>query len=240
MIDSGSLLPMLADAVTFLGHASFLTSLKRREFLKPEIATPYQSVCNNSNVITTFLFSDELPKHITGIGEVNKILEGCLVALMRLRTQLMHTRVVPMVGPSSRDQVEEEPLFRLPRSWRTFPGQAGAKTLFYRKQHKIFKRQSIGDVCPLPLTQAGSLLNNLHKWREVTSDPWILDTVSGYHLEFESLPYQSKPPKLPSFSAKETELIEAEINNLISKGAISEVYLFIYLLRFTPYNTNTL
>ena len=42
MIDSGSLLPMLADAVTFLGHASFLTSLKRREFLKPEIAKPYQ------------------------------------------------------------------------------------------------------------------------------------------------------------------------------------------------------
>ena len=46
MIDSSSLLPMLADAVTFLGHASFLTSLKRREFLKPEIAKPYQSVRN--------------------------------------------------------------------------------------------------------------------------------------------------------------------------------------------------
>lgn len=73
MIDSGSLLPMLADAVTFLGHASFLTSLKRREFLKPEIAKPYQSVCNKSNVITTFLFGDELPKHIKEIGEVNKI-----------------------------------------------------------------------------------------------------------------------------------------------------------------------
>ena len=75
----------------------------------------------------------------------------------------------------------------------------------------------------MPFTQAGSLLINLHKWREITSDPWILVTVSGYHLEFESLPYQPKPPKLPTFSAKETELIEAEINNLISKGAISEV-----------------
>ena len=73
LIDSSSLLPMLADAVTFLGHASFLTSLKRREFLKPEIAKPYQSVCNKSNVITTFLFGDELPKHIKEIGEVNKI-----------------------------------------------------------------------------------------------------------------------------------------------------------------------
>ena len=63
-------LPLLADAVTFLGHASFLTSLKRREFLKPDIAKPYQSVCNKCNAIKNCLFGDELPKHIKEIGEV--------------------------------------------------------------------------------------------------------------------------------------------------------------------------
>lgn len=72
-MDPNVLLSLLADAVTFLGHASFLTSLKRREFLKPDIARPYQSVCNKSNAITTCLFGDELPKHIKEIGEVNKI-----------------------------------------------------------------------------------------------------------------------------------------------------------------------
>ena len=56
-----------------MGHASFLTCFKRREFLKPEIAKPYHSVCNRSNAITTFLFGDELPKDIKEIGEVNKI-----------------------------------------------------------------------------------------------------------------------------------------------------------------------
>ena len=66
-MDPNVLLPLLTDAVTFLGHASFLTCLK------PEIAKPYQSVCNRSNAITTFLFGDELPKHIKEIGEVNKI-----------------------------------------------------------------------------------------------------------------------------------------------------------------------
>lgn len=29
--------PTLADAVTLIGHASYLASLKRREFLKPDI-----------------------------------------------------------------------------------------------------------------------------------------------------------------------------------------------------------
>ena len=55
-MDPNDLLSLLADAVTFLGHASFLTSLKRREFLKPDIARPFQSVCNKSNAITTCLF----------------------------------------------------------------------------------------------------------------------------------------------------------------------------------------
>ena len=72
-MDPNVLLPLLTDAVAFLGHASFLTSLKRREFLKPEIAKPYQSVCNRSNAIKTCLLGDELPKDIKEIGEVNKI-----------------------------------------------------------------------------------------------------------------------------------------------------------------------
>ena len=72
-MDPNTLLPLLAEAVTFLGHAPFLTSLKRREFLKPDIAKPFQCVSNKSNAITTCLFADELPKHIKEIGEVNKV-----------------------------------------------------------------------------------------------------------------------------------------------------------------------
>ena len=72
-MDPNVLLSSLADAVTYLGHASFLASLKRREFFKPDIARPCQSVGNKSNIITTCLFWDELPKHIKEIGEVNKI-----------------------------------------------------------------------------------------------------------------------------------------------------------------------
>ena len=72
-IDPMLFLPMLADAVTFLGHASYLTSLKRKDMLKPDIAKPYQAVCSKSQAITSYLFGDELPKHIKEIGEVNKI-----------------------------------------------------------------------------------------------------------------------------------------------------------------------
>ena len=79
------ILPMLADAVTLIGHASYLASLKRREFLKPDISSAYQSVCSKSNPVTTFLFGDELPKHIKDIGEVNKISRKTLARVSTTR-----------------------------------------------------------------------------------------------------------------------------------------------------------
>ena len=71
--------------------------------------------------------------------------------------------------------------------------------------------------------QTGSLSGNLPKWRAFTSDPWILQTVSGYHLEFETTRHQLNQPKFPKFSERETALIESEIKKLISKGAVTEV-----------------
>ena len=85
LLQPSEILPVIGDAVTLLSHASFLASLRRREFLKPDIAVVYQSVCSKSNPITTFLFRDELPKHIKDTGEVNKIAMKTVVrsSLMR-------------------------------------------------------------------------------------------------------------------------------------------------------------
>ena len=73
------------------------------------------------------------------------------------------------------------------------------------------------------MLQAGSLSGNLPKWREVTNDPWILQTVSGYQLEFETTPLQVNLSRFPKFTKRETALIESEIKKLISKGALTEV-----------------
>jgi len=72
------------------------------------------------------------------------------------------------------------------------------------------------------LLQAGGLSGNLPKWREFTSDPWILQTVSGYHFEFETTPNQVNLPKFPKFTEREIALNESEIKKIISKGAVTE------------------
>ena len=88
----------------------------------------------------------------------------------------------------------------------------------------------------LRVIYAGNLLHNLKFWRKITSDPWVLETVSGYHLEFNTLPVQSVLPRPPPFSEREKQLIDEEITKLLTKGAcpyefISNIFLVPYLRR---------
>ena len=178
-MDPNVLLPLLAEAVTFLGHASFLTSLKRRELLKPDIAKPYQSVCNKSNTTTTCLFAEELPNHIKEIGEVNKISR---------KVSGRPTSIKNMV--SSYKRGTDAPSRSYPQRCgrkSTFLGYRGRGSYFHDRQqvggrsvpnnqHQTTEGQSVNrvNVHSVPLLQAGSLSGNLPKWREFTSDPWIL------------------------------------------------------------------
>ena len=72
-IDPSTILPQLTYILNVLGNAIFLTSLKRRDELRPHINKSFQSVCSKSTKITTLLFGDDLAKQIKDISEVNKI-----------------------------------------------------------------------------------------------------------------------------------------------------------------------
>ena len=80
------------------------------------------------------------------------------------------------------------------------------------------------NISPESHAYAGNLLHNLDVWRKITSDPWALKTVSGYHFEFDTLPVQSVLPRpTPTFSEREKQLIDEEITKLLTKGAIRKV-----------------
>ena len=68
----------------------------------------------------------------------------------------------------------------------------------------------------------GNLKNCIESLRKITNDPWILET--GCNLEFASLPHQAKLPVSPLFNPNEVKLIGHEVQKLVKKGAIIEVY----------------
>ena len=71
--------------------------------------------------------------------------------------------------------------------------------------------------------KAGSLKSHVNNWRKITSDPWVLQTIKGYKIEFSKKPFQKFIPRKRNskFSMKETELIDNEICELLKKKAIA-------------------
>ena len=48
----------------------------------------------------------------------------------------------------------------------------------------------------VPVSLVGALSLHLSKWQELTDNPWVLQSIQGYHLEFVSLP-PDIPPRPP-------------------------------------------
>ena len=66
---------------------------------------------------------------------------------------------------------------------------------------------------------AGRLRHFLHVWKELTSDPLILEWVQGYRIPFESPPRQIRVP-LSSISESDSKILETMIPQLLLKGVI--------------------
>ena len=116
---------------------------------------------------------------------------------------------------------KERSFFRIKRLQHTaVPGSEGKQCSNFSQEFQGSNRQGLNQV---PKAYAGNLQYHIENWRKLTSDPWILETVTGYHLEFDSIPNQTGIPKPPPFGGFEKQLIDDEIVTLKSKGASKEV-----------------
>ncbi|KAM4692000.1 uncharacterized protein WCC33_016822 [Rhinophrynus dorsalis] len=66
----------------------------------------------------------------------------------------------------------------------------------------------------------GRLSRFFHQWCGLTSDQWVLQTVRGYHIEFYAPPVQRTKPPPFRFSEEDALLVDAEIKELVKKGAV--------------------
>jgi len=68
----------------------------------------------------------------------------------------------------------------------------------------------------LPTTQAGRVSRCLHKWQEITSDPW-------YQIKWIQEPFQISPAVTSTKSVEVFQLMEEEVQRLLAKQAITVV-----------------
>ena len=66
----------------------------------------------------------------------------------------------------------------------------------------------------------GKISRFLSNWENITSDPWILNIIRGYRIEFEQLPRQCNIPKELIFNDEETIHVQQEIEKFLVKKII--------------------
>ena len=66
------------------------------------------------------------------------------------------------------------------------------------------------------------------EWQKITNDLWILDTVkNGYAIEFSVFTnFSSFLPEI-KLSTEKAEIVTAEVNKLLAKGAIKKFALLM-------------
>ena len=67
------------------------------------------------------------------------------------------------------------------------------------------------------LPVGGQLKNFLSEWYKITSDPRIIDTVKGMHIDLKKLPKQSVIPHELQLTQEEFEAVEQQIHTLLQK-----------------------
>ena len=72
--------------------------------------------------------------------------------------------------------------------------------------------------------RTGRLAQHAHNWSKITSDPWVLNQLSGHALELIATPTQGGAPQEFHLSQELDHKLAAEIQALLEKGAVSTVY----------------
>ena len=174
-------------------------------------------MCSKSTKITTLVFGDDLAKQIKDISEVNKISRKVFCSSRDLRSSGSRTDG-KAVTFSTRGKKGTFLRFR-----RGSSGGGRINLLTSQYQQPINKQDKQGQGLNEVVPCAGNLANHIANWREITTDPWTLEAVSGYRLELASQPYQLFTPSPINFSDSESAAVQSEIQTLLDKGAIEHV-----------------
>ena len=71
--------------------------------------------------------------------------------------------------------------------------------------------------------KAVNIASCLSKWKEITSDKWVLSTVNGANTGFEDITQIPLAQRKPQKHERDSHIFRHEIENLLKKGAIVPV-----------------
>ena len=95
----------------------------------------------------------------------------------------------------------------------------------YQRQWPV--KEAVIDINDLQNTpdnfEGGKLRHYVENWELLTTDPWVLNTVSGSKIDFESSTEDVRRPNPIRFNRQEAIFVDQEVNKLASQNIIQKV-----------------
>ena len=136
-----------------------------------DLSKSFRSLCSSSTPLSRFLFGDEWSKSVKDITRANKIMAKVMPKKGKTSFWRKARQTSFFAGPL--DRITPRALQLQLQQERVLPREA-------KSLQEGHGEQSVN------VSYAGNLANFVENWRQITSDPWILQCVEGYRLEFES------------------------------------------------------
>ncbi|MCG7879447.1 MAG: reverse transcriptase domain-containing protein [Candidatus Thiodiazotropha endolucinida] len=61
---------------------------------------------------------------------------------------------------------------------------------------------------------------HVKNWEKITNDPWVLQSITGYRIEFDEQPVQYRVPNEIPFNQEQWAIVDNEVKELLKIGAI--------------------
>ena len=199
-----------------LGMANCQLGLRRRLTMRPHLAPRFHHLCAEHHQINQWMFG----------GNIKATIDDVCQGQRRPFFRQVGLRSVPVS-------------WQLLQRWRSWRQTWGPTRLSWPGLVQIqFPVKPRGQTRPFPKGSCTTQLKKamqaskphipvgerlkyfLAEWYKLTSDPAIIDTVRGMHINLNNIPHQKSPPYPLRMSPEETEATNSQIQTLLNKKAI--------------------
>ena len=233
-LDLSTLLSCLTRSLQLLGNVNNHVSAKRRAQVLSIIGQKYASLSNESwETNGKELFGQLFEQRLKQRSETAKAIS---TATFVQRGKPFFPRGTPSAKPWNRGGCSQlqEPSFSRPdlSSFQAIQGKGKNNSTLHpvnpsepvrnppAHSGMPVKLSVIPSVSKLPL--GGRIAHFYQNWQNITNDPWVLETVVGYKIEFLESPHQTYIPSMHA-SEEERDFIDQEVLSLHLKHAIHKV-----------------
>ncbi|OXA39211.1 Gag-Pro-Pol polyprotein [Folsomia candida] len=193
-----SILKLAIDGGNILGDQIQSISKKRRLEVKKHINSEYHGICNSQIPVSEFLFGSDLNETLKASKTASNFFK--LESPKALHSPEAAVRAATEGRNVSTSTLANKQLSSTINSTLSKPEEVAS--------HQANKNQ------------AGQLKYFVNEWQKITKDRFVLRTIQGYKIPFESEPQQLSEPNNPQMSETESKFINDAISELVISSAI--------------------